>query len=201
MQRMRMPLLVAILVLAQGCAKSLRSGDSLRDSIPNFFSVDHALFRGGQPTPKGIQDLAGLGVKTVVNLRFEDDDMLELEQELVESMGMHWINMPMWALWRPSDRQVREFVHIVKDPEQQPVFVHCRKGEDRTGVLVAIWRIMNGWTPEEAYAEARLLGLTPFNPFMKYVILRESRKDYLGEYLTAQQPSPTTSKFSLVHAP
>jgi protein-tyrosine phosphatase len=66
------------------------------------------------------------------------------------------------------------------DPANQPVFVHCEKGEDRTGALVAIYRIVKqGWTPERAYAEACSLGLTDWNPFMRHVIFEETEREYV----------------------
>lgn len=166
------------LLALPGCATG--PSRQVRMSIPHFFSVDQKLYRGGQPTEQGFRELARMGVKTVVDLRAEDTGDREQERQLTNALGMEWVHLPMRMYWRPSDDQVLAFLRVVADPSRQPVFVHCRKGEDRTGTLVAIYRItQQGWTPERAYAEARFLGLTGLNPFMRHVILRETSREYV----------------------
>jgi uncharacterized protein (TIGR01244 family) len=167
-----------VLVALQGCA-TLQPRKSAQ-SLPHFLSVDECLYRGGQPTGAGFSRLAELGVKTVVSLRAEDVLGQRQEQQLVESLGMRWVHLPMRMYGRPSDEQVLTFLELVSDPSQQPVFVHCRKGEDRTGALVAIYRIARqGWEPERAYDEAVSLGMTSLNPFMRYVILYETQQQHI----------------------
>ena len=125
-----------------------------------------------------------MGVKTVINLRVEGRAHREADRRLAESLGMRWISMPMRAYWRPSDQQVRAFLEIVNDPAQQPVFIHCRKGEDRVGVLAAVYRVVDeGWPPQRAYDEARSLGLSGLNPLMRYVIFHEAPQAYAPKRL------------------
>ena len=89
----------------------------------------------------------------------------------------------MRMYWRPSDKQVVTFLQAVQ--MHPPVFIHCRRGEDRTGVMTAIYRVAKqGWQPERAYAEARLLGLSGLNPFMRDVILRETTQEYVTTVAT-----------------
>ena len=150
------------------------------EPLPHFFRVDAHLYRGGQPTADGFRQLASMGVKTIVNLRHEGETRREEERRLVESLGMRWVFLPMRSYWRPSDAQVLAFLRAVDDTAHQPVFVHCRKGEDRTGTLVAIYRIVEeGWGPARAYEEALALGLSGWNPFMRHVILHEAPREYV----------------------
>ncbi len=168
-----------------GCAAALLTGcagwspRAFQPSLPHFFKVDERLYRGAQPTDEGFRELARLGVKTIVDLRVEDADGRRDEQRLVESLGMRWVHLPMRMYWRPSDEQAMAFLQLFQEAEGQPVFIHCRAGEDRTGAMVALYRIVERhWNPEAAYAEARTLGMTGWNPFMRYTILHDAQAEY-----------------------
>jgi protein tyrosine/serine phosphatase len=129
-------------------------------AIKRFQQVDSRLYRGGQPDAQGFAALQRLGVRTVVNLRHSVD-----EQRLVESAGLRYVALPTHL--RPfgvsgglSAETVRSFFQLVDDESNGPVFLHCRRGADRTGTLVAMYRIARqGWTPEAAYKEARATGM------------------------------------------
>lgn len=165
-----------------GCARvSLPSGGAA--ALPHFFRVDHAVWRGGQPTPEGFRQLAALGVKTVVDLRSEG--ARETERDLVESLGMRWVHLPMRIYWRPSETQITAFLQVIDDPVNRPVFIHCRQGEDRTGALIALYRVARqGWRPQDAYAEARSLGLAGWNVFVRHLVFRDADARY-GRSLAA----------------
>jgi len=129
--------------------------------ISRFHRVDDGFFRGGQPSENGLRDLRGLGIRTVINLRMEND-----EQKLVESMGMAYIHIPIklttWRMFweRIPEPAVLSFLSAMEDPANYPVFIHCQRGADRTGALVGLYRIaFQGWTAEQAYSEARQKGL------------------------------------------
>lgn len=171
--RSKMVIIGVAACLLAGCSSS--GAGRVRLPIPHFLQVDSRLYRGGQPTDEGYRRLADLGVKTVVNLRTDEEVGLEETRHLVESLGMRWVSLPMRAYGRPTDAQIDAFLQAVGDPRQQPVYIHCRQGKDRTGTMVAVYRIVeDGWEPERAYREARALGLTPWNPFMRYVILHRA---------------------------
>ena len=149
------------------------------EPLPHFFQVDERLFRGAQPTSEGFRRLAGMGVRTVINLRAENPAHQQHERALAESHGMRWLYLPMHSYWQPSDAQVRAFLATVLDPSQGPVFVHCRQGEDRTGALVAVYRVVGqGWEPSRAYEEALTLGLGGWNPLLRRLVLRDARQKY-----------------------
>ena len=161
--------------LLGGCA-SVSSHKSVT-ALDHFFKVDDGLYRGAQPTDEGFRQLKAMGVKTIVSLRAQSSGESRPERELVESLGMGWHSFRMRMYWRPSDSQARAFLALALDPANQPVFVHCQRGEDRTGSLVALYRIVKqGWQPQEAYHEALALGLAPWNPFMRKLILERSSR-------------------------
>jgi protein tyrosine phosphatase (PTP) superfamily phosphohydrolase (DUF442 family) len=124
-------------------------------AIPRFEQVAPGLYRGGQPTPAGFEFLKWRGIRTVINLREELD-----EREQVEKLGFKYVYIPLDA-WDPvSDQALKTFLTVVNTAAYQPVFVHCKRGSDRTGVMIGFYRMaMQGWTADRAYAEARALGM------------------------------------------
>ena len=168
-----------IALAASGCATPRAPGAASRD-LPAFHQVDDGLYRGGQPSPEGIRQLAQMGIKTVINLR-QPSRTSALERRLVEQLGMRWVNLPMWFWWRPSDRQIRQFLAMTADPASRPVFVHCRQGWNRAGILVAVYRVVhNGWTPRRAYQEARQQGLVSWNLASRHLIFSETPREFAG---------------------
>lgn len=126
--------------------------------IKNFRAVTDWLFRGGQPDPEGIRFLKDLDVRTVISLRW-NPWVVQAEREIIEAAGMSYESIPLSYWSWPSDQQVRKFFSIVDDPERRPVFVHCLHGSDRTGMLIAMYRMAReGWDVDSAYAEMRACG-------------------------------------------
>jgi len=108
-----------------------------------------------------------LGVKTVVNLR-----AFHGEGARVRAQGLGYEHIS-FKIWHPEDEDVVRFLRIVTDPKSAPVFVHCQHGSDRTGTMIAIYRIaVQGWDREEAMREM-VEGGYGFHP------LWENLKDYI----------------------
>jgi protein tyrosine phosphatase (PTP) superfamily phosphohydrolase (DUF442 family) len=122
-----------------------------RDDLPglsNFAEVSDALWRGAQPTAEGFAELKRLGVKTIIDLRAEHSD-----RDLLTGNGLQYVEIPCLA-WDPEEKNVLKVLKIVTDPKNQPVFVHCQAGADRTGMMVAVYRMtQQGWTSKEALKE------------------------------------------------
>jgi uncharacterized protein (TIGR01244 family) len=156
------------LLLAALVALSRRTDTD--EELPKFHQVNGQLFRGAQPKKNGLKRLADLGIKTIVNLR-ADDGLSRMEEREVRAAGMQYFSAPLNETGRPTNAQVRRAVAILETPENQPVFVHCRLGVDRTGLIIAVYRIAHdGWTSERAMAEARHYGMHPWKFGMKRYI-------------------------------
>lgn len=137
----------------------LLAGDVEIEGLPNFHKVTEELYRGGQPKAEGWERLRALGIKLVIDLRGDDSERGEREEAILREMGIKYLNIPLSALRRPKPAEVEAFFAAVDDPANWPVFVHCRRGADRTGAMVAIYRIARqGWTADQAYKEMRRLG-------------------------------------------
>jgi protein tyrosine/serine phosphatase len=140
--------------------------------LPNFHQVDAKLFRGGQPSAGGVQRLKTLGVRTIVNLRYERD-LVKAEEAEALAAGLRYVNVPMYGLDRPTDDQVSRILGLIDLPENQPVFVHCKAGSDRTGAIVACYRIASAkWTAERAIREALDFGMMRIE-FAKRAFIRD----------------------------
>lgn len=130
--------------------------------LPNLYRVSDGLYRGAQPSEsEGFASLAGMGIKTVVNLRGGHE-----EEEFVRQHGLDYVYIPMKA-WSFDEEDVIEFLQAASRPENQPVFVHCRRGADRTGMAVAVYRVViEGWSKEDALLEM-IEGPYTYNPIWK----------------------------------
>jgi len=172
---MRKNLIIAVALLACCAAPPISLGsNSLKGKdLPNFESVSPHLFRGGQPTAHGLTELQAMGVKTIISLRHNRSQVL-WEQKEVESLGIKFKRIPLDGLHQLSQANIKEFFKIVQDPANQPVFVHCQWGLDRTGALVGIYRQeVQNWSAKDAYNEMVDLGFET-----KYVWLADSVFDY-----------------------
>lgn len=116
--------------------------------VGNFHKVSDVLYRGAQPSEKGMRELEKMGIRTVVNLRSFHSDRDEMQGTKI---GYEHITM---KAWHAEEEELVRFLKIVSDKERQPVFVHCQYGADRTGTMCAAYRIaVQGWTKEEAIEE------------------------------------------------
>jgi uncharacterized protein (TIGR01244 family) len=127
-------------------------------AIPNFHQVNDHVYRGGQPSPETWPTLAKMGVKTVIDLRREDEHSTAAEAQAVTAAGMKYINVPMKGVVSPTNEQIAKVLQHLNS--QEPVFVHCKRGADRTGTVIACYRIMHdSWQRPRALQEAKSLGM------------------------------------------
>jgi protein tyrosine/serine phosphatase len=128
--------------------------------VPNLHRVNASLYRSAQPTRDGIAGVAGNDederpvngdppIKTIVSLRtFRTDAAID-----TGSSTLTFVRIPAQS-WHPEDEDVVRFLRIATDPTRQPVLVHCRRGADRTGSMVAAYRVVvEGWTKADAIDE------------------------------------------------
>jgi len=121
--------------------------------ISNFGCINETYYRGAQPGRRDYTDLAALGVKTVIDLQQDGE---RDEQQLVEGARMKFYRIGLSDNAWPTEAQASQFLSLVGDPSNQPVFVHCHGGRHRAGAMTAIYRMTHdGWSAEQAYAEMK----------------------------------------------
>lgn len=149
---------LVIAFLLMPTVASARSDREFRE-LPNFHRVGERLYRGAQPRDGGIKRLAELGINTIINLR-GPDERIEEERAEALSLGMKYFSIPFPSFSRPSPELVDKVLQIILAPDSGRVFVHCKQGADRTGTIIACYRILSdGWALKAALDEARRFGL------------------------------------------
>ena len=142
--------------------------------VHNAGRVSEALLRGAQPSAQGLAELKKLGVTTIVDLR-GNRGPVAWERAQAESLGMRFVNIPLRGWSAPDNAQVAQFLKLVQQDPAQKIFVHCYYGEDRTGVMVAAYRMaQQNWTPDQAASE--------MNSFGFHYHLFPSMKSYVRQF-------------------
>ncbi|MBI5555226.1 MAG: dual specificity protein phosphatase family protein [Elusimicrobia bacterium] len=127
-----------------------------RNDIPglsNFAKVSAEVYRGAQPEPKSFAALEKMGIKTIVNLRdFHSDE------KWIKGMGFYYVSIPM-AANNIGDDETVAFLKVITNPKYKPYFVHCQHGSDRTGTMVALYRMyVQKWPRQKALGELPVYG-------------------------------------------
>jgi tyrosine-protein phosphatase SIW14 len=132
--------LLAVVSLIAGTQVSWCQTEKEPRGLPNFGRVTDNLYRGGQPTSDGFKSLHAMGVGIVVDFREKPSEEATEKRE-VESLGMKSVDIPWSANHEPSSAQIVEFLDLVRANPDSKIFIHCRRGADRTGVMIAAYRI------------------------------------------------------------
>jgi len=147
---------VLSLVLASSItafSQDSNKADISKVSIKNFGQMDDRFFRGGQPKENEYQELAALGIHTVIDLQ---DNPTSYEKRSVEALGMKYINIPMSDSTYPESAKIDQFLKLVDDSSTGKFYVHCAGGRHRTGVMGAVYRFNHyNWNYDQVYAEMK----------------------------------------------
>lgn len=150
--------------------------------IKNFGQMDDRFYRGAQPKESDYQDLAALGVKTVIDLQ---DSPKGYEKRNVEALGMRYVNIPMSDTVYPKAEQIDSFLKLAADPATGKFYVHCAGGRHRTGVIGAIYRFNHDhWNYDQAYAEMK-----NYDFYTRWG--HGAMKQFVEDYWQQQQKSPS----------
>ena len=172
-------LFAAVLLLVS--ATAIVRGANDYPELPRFSQVDEQLYRGAQPRQGGLSRLAELGINTVVNLRGADA-RTRTDEAKARALGLNYFNIPLPVWGRPDDGSVKRVMEILSAPESGRVFIHCKDGVDRTGMIVALRRMAHeGWSPDVAIDEALRSGMRRKQYWMR---------GYIKDYYVGLQRKP-----------
>jgi tyrosine-protein phosphatase SIW14 len=167
-RRVRCPGIALVLLLA---VQLYAAADNPAPHIHNFIKVGDQLYRGAEPPPVGVQELGAMGIKLVIDLR-EPGQSTEFERCEVESLHMKYVNVPFRPFAAPTAEQMRSVLALILNHGSDPIFIHCRRGKDRTGTVVACYRIQHDhWSNQQALSEAKKYGLSAVERGMSSYIL------------------------------
>jgi protein tyrosine/serine phosphatase len=167
------PIVVPAVQAGDVTARSTAAVDISRIRIGNFGRINATYYRGEQPQGRSYTDLAALGINTVIDLQADGDN--HNEEDLVTAAGMKFYRIPMTTRVNPTPEQIAQFLQIVNDPAQQPVYVHCKGGKHRTGVMTAVYRMeQDGWSADRAFREMKQykFGMDFLHPEFKQFVYR-----------------------------
>ena len=182
--RMGSRVVVVIAISAALCASAPAEGQSESASkpqhvpakklkligVPNFGEVTPHLYRGAQPSPQGFQALAAMGIDIVVDARLSHKSS---EKKVVTAAGMQYISIP-WHCMFPKDKAMAQFLAVLRENPRKKIFVHCRLGDDRTGMMIAAYRMaVDHWTADEALKEMLQFGM---NRSICFPLIKYERK-------------------------
>jgi protein tyrosine phosphatase (PTP) superfamily phosphohydrolase (DUF442 family) len=177
----------------------LASGRFAPVDLPGFARVDDGLYRGAQPGEAGVGELVRLGIRTILDLRSEGA-AVEEERARAEAAGLRHLHVPLPSGGKPDPAVVGQVMGLLNDAAHRPLFVHCRRGADRTGMIIACYRILTqGWTPQQAMDEARAMGLGWWQLGMKSYIetaCREGPRASARDDVDAQSPTTAPSTWA-----
>jgi protein tyrosine phosphatase (PTP) superfamily phosphohydrolase (DUF442 family) len=120
------------------------------EDIYNFLALSESLFTGGMPKAEQLADAAEQGVEIVINLApHEVSNALPNETELVTSLGMQYINIPV--IWNtPTKDGLDRFIAVMDENKDRKILVHCQ-ANFRATAFVSMYRILReGWASEDA---------------------------------------------------
>lgn len=130
--------------------------------IKRFGQVTPFIFRGALPTEtRDYQELVNAGVKVILSLVTTSSD-IKKEKKLAQQYGLEFLSVPLSGFFSPSKKNISKIMDYLINARRKPIFVHCRYGEDRTGLVVGVYRVrQEDWTKEKAYQEMLDWGFKP----------------------------------------
>jgi protein tyrosine/serine phosphatase len=159
----------ALLLLAAVSAWAQTPPDT--PGLRNFHQVNEHIYRGAQPAVWGYKTLASMGVKTIIDLR---GGLAEsVEKKLARDQGLNFISVPLDGRQAPSADDITKLLKLLDDETKWPIFIHCRRGADRTGTVIACYRIAHDkWNNQKALEEAMSYTMDPGQKLMRQFILQ-----------------------------
>jgi protein tyrosine/serine phosphatase len=156
--------------------------------LRNFHQVNEHIYRGAQPAVWGYKTLASMGIKTIIDLRGEG--IAEgIEKKLAKDQGISVISFPLDGHRAPSADQIAKLLKLLDDESKWPLLIHCRRGADRTGTVVACYRITHDkWDNQKALDEAMSYTMDPGQKLMRQFILQ-----FQASTPTLSAPAPTAA--------
>jgi uncharacterized protein (TIGR01244 family) len=166
-QMMRLSMGVGAAVVA--VAAALHAQEVTKPTVAgvrNFAKLESTIACGGATTPEGVAELKKLGYNSIINLReaSENGANVEAEEAAAKEAGVKYVHLPMNGQ-SPDPVVADRFLEAIKEPANQPVFVHCGSGNRAAAMWMVKRMVVDGWDSDRAGIEATALGLS--NPALK----------------------------------
>lgn len=138
--------------------------------------VAQKVYRSGQPSPKQLRDwIKRKGIRTIINLRGNTEEVTEQEQHAANELGVKMISIRFSAKRLPARYLLIDLIKAIETSEQ-PILVHCRSGIDRAGLASALAAIAIG---NVEYESAKWQAYVPPGPWKRK---RYQNRNYFMDY-------------------
>lgn len=115
--------------------------------LHNLYRLNDSLYRSEQPSQVDFIQLEKIGIKSVLNLRFNHNDL-----KLKNNSHLMYLHYPLKTT-KITETNIIELLSIIRDTPK-PILIHCKHGADRTGIVIAFYRIVfQNWTKYDAIQE------------------------------------------------
>jgi len=166
-----MKILLQRLVFVLCLAELSLAGEVKPLDVRNFAEVNDHLYRGGAPSNVGLEELVAMHVSMIIDLR-EPGEGTDFEKHAVKILGMKYVSIPLRPFSAPSQEQMDQVLSLLLHNDSERIFLHCRRGKDRTGTVIACYRMQHdGWDKRTALAEALKHGMSFTERGMRAFIL------------------------------
>ena len=156
------------------------------DGVPNLHRIAPGLYRSAQPTAVGMKNLESLGIRTVINLRFFNTD-----EDVARDTNLQLKHVQILT-WHITDEHVIDVMRELRRTENGPFLIHCHHGADRTGLMSALYRVLEqDWSTTDALDEL-VNGGYGFHPIWRNIprYLRNVHRDQLRDTLASTPEHP-----------
>ena len=158
-------IIIFLVYLLVGCKSGEKEANvyippetSVSDKQFNFHIVDDGIWRSAQPSVESINVMKKHGLKTIINLRGNEDNHL-WESRICDSLGIQYFHIPMDGREVPDTVDLNKILRVIENQQNQPLMFHCLGGKDRTGIVTAIYRLKNSDIEfEEVHKEMLMYG-------------------------------------------
>jgi protein tyrosine phosphatase (PTP) superfamily phosphohydrolase (DUF442 family) len=137
MKRAKFTILIGLMLSVAGWTAGQDTETPMID-IPNALVIGDGILGGGQPDEIALRVAADSGYRTILNMRGPGEEgSLENEEDLVRSLGMDYIALPISGGAALNEKNAKRLAEILAEPSALPVMVHCASG-NRVGILFGV---------------------------------------------------------------
>ncbi|MGE5243630.1 MAG: beta-lactamase hydrolase domain-containing protein [Betaproteobacteria bacterium] len=167
------------LILAAAVAVGLSAGPAgaqqvTRGEIPgirNFARLETTVACGGAVKTDSVPEIEKMGFKAIFNLRLASEPGADIagEEAAAKAVGLNYIHVPFTPR-SPDPASVDKFLAAIKDPANDPAFIHCSGGNRAAGFWLIKRVLVDHWDTARAVKEAETLGLNDKGAMKRFAL-------------------------------
>jgi tyrosine-protein phosphatase SIW14 len=149
-------------------------------------TISNGLNFSSLPNAENVGKLKKMGIKTVISLQgacypeicngASEDNDVATEKKNLQDVKIKFVNIPLPLTKEIPNSMIKKFLDTVENKSNQPVYLHCYHGRDRTGTMISLYKIKHqGISGKDAIEEMKTFGFKPENfPFFNKLVLEST---------------------------